>query len=574
MMVISYSRKPRRLGAWKRLALGALLMAAAPPTSATDRTFISEVMAIESALHQAETAQVHEPRLSILVAGNSTGLRLRTVQVQIDERPPSRYEFAQPEWEAIAMGAAHPSWQGTLAPGKHRLRLELSARELDPQPNDARRLEWIDETIEISQDTTLLVTLENKRFARDSLSIQPMNAAEAAQASARFWLWSERPFLAARVLARASTADDGALAGLKAQSQQQFVGVESAPGEQVLTPIVARYDDATRQLASGGTEALEALAKLDAEDEATWGVRDHANLMLGYHHLRQARAKEARAALGSVRSPGPLASEAMLGYGWTFLIEEAPAEPSGDERDRKQPDFVLAAEAATAAADPEQRENALRSALVPWTELIGVDPLDVAAQEGALAVAWVLQELETGAQAHTYFERSANRLEVGRRRLAEAMEHVGSGAAAERFAAGQNDEHSGWRAWLSHLPYEDDTAYMRQLLKDPEFVMALEDYRAARVLDDALLDSAERLQALAANGAVELALERRISSARQQHATWLQTSRMRMERLALNRLRSMKARLDQYLVHARFALARHYDSMEPADELALMESGS
>lgn len=531
---------------------------------------------MERQVHQLERAASTGHRLTVLVASSQGHLRLRTVRVRIDSHSEQGYEFAQPEWDAIAMGAAYPAWQGQLPAGTHRLRIEIAARAIDADPSDPRVLEWSVQIIDIQGDSAFIITLKQKRFGRAGLELTPVEETQASTLAAQFWLWSDRPFLAAREVARAASdrvaSSRPMLTQLGQQSRQWFNGDGLAAADENLVSRARDYDDAVRALSSGHTDALQGVAELEAESEAQWSIRDQANLILGYHYLRQAKAKDARAHLGAVRSPGPRASEALLGYGWTFLIEPAAVE-AATEPSTGQPNFVANAQAAASDADAKRRQEAMSAALVPWIELIGGDPLDVAAQEGALAVAWVLEQMETGAQAFTYYQRAAERLETGRQLLENAMEHVGGGAAAKVFAAGQNYQQSGWRAWLSDLPYQTDTAYMRHLLKEPEFVIALEAFRTAQVLDDALLDCQSRLMELR-GGADTGPILARIERLREAHKTRLSESRLEMERLALGELRLMKFRIEQYLAHARFALARQLDSQTETQDLAWLEQDS
>lgn len=536
-----------------------------PARAATGLALANQVLELDRATWQQAQAQSRaqgQAPLTVLVGSTHEGLRARKLRLRLDEMPVQEYEYAEPEWQALARGALHPAWQGTLAPGPHRLRVELYARGVDADPNDPRAIEWIDETITLSGDSVIEVQVTRQRFGGRSLQLvsHPAPAPQAMRAAAHFWQWSGRPYLAARLLSR-----HGLDAALRDQAMTQFLGT----GDDELSELAQRaqrLDQAAQALAAGDAGPIRALAEEKSTSEAQWVVQDRANLLLGYHLLRTGHAVEARDALGQVRSPGQSGHAAMLGYGWSFLLEDAPTGQL-PEHDDLHPPFALAASAP--GDDAEAREKALRRALVPWTELIGADPLDLPAQEGALSVAWALDELQTGAQAHTYYQRSAERLDAARTQLAQAMEHVGSGAAAREFSQGQADERSGWGAWLSALPYRGGSGYLAHLLDDPGFVASLDRFRRAQLLDDVLAEAQSRLAPATASGT----LGGQLQAARQGHDPDLTASRLDMERRALELLRERKARIERYLAYARFALARHYDSA-PEPEFEILAEAS
>ena len=555
------------------------LAARSPPTLRLHRP---PSLNLDRQLFELESAQTPDKYpLNVFIGSERNELRLRKVRVRIDELHSREYEYAQSEWQAIANGAVHPAWSGRVAAGNHRLRVEVYARALDADPNDPRAVEWIDQTITIGDEESLEITLVQKRFGGAEINVKSWPGSVRAAnhpwlRAAQYWLWSDRPYLAARILSRQRSAGKALPAeysALAQQSVQQFVGAQSLADSSALLERARMLESATAQLQTGNAAALLALADQEAKSEPLWVVRDNANLLLGYHFLRGGQVKQAREALGKVRSPGPHAHEAMLGYGWTFLLDELAPDAWASSADTSHPNFVLAAAQASASdsgqLDDEDREDALRSALVPWTELIGADVLDIAAQEGALAVAWALDELDTGEQAHTYYERSAAQLAGARGLLSQAMEHVASGHAAKAFADGLNDESSGWKAWLSDLPYASDTRYLKALLKSPNFVDQLDDFRAAQLLADELAACEKRALDLP-QGTTADTLVRQVAQARKGHEPQLFSTRTLMERTALDLLRDTKARIERYLAYAHFAMARHYDS-EPEPEFEIIK---
>ena len=567
------------------IALSALLtLVSIDAQAATDTALVNEVLALDQQVHTLERAAQTDPAFTVFISSHAPDLRLRKLRLRIDQQTAVEYEYSLPEWEAIAAGGAHPAWSAPLAEGEHRLQLELFARDVDADPNDARAVQRLDQTIRVQRGAALEISMVQQRFGKSALDLRewtdssPHNAEGPAHPWLRageFWLNSDRPYDAARMLKRLLASNSGATwsrdaAGLLSLSLQRISGQNLRPDSAYAG--LERLNTMVQGTAAGDTQALLSLDQMGqqkAETESAWILKDAANLALGYHHLHQHQGPAALEALARVRTTGPYGNQALLAFGWAFLQPEAdkaarsPASTQALRQDLQQPGFVIAAQAVVAGAE-EPRKQALESALIPWIELVGLNPLDEAAQEGALALAWALDQLKTGRQAHTYYERAAAQLESARTLLDQAMAQVRSGRTAEAIASGQQDPANGWRIWLSDLPYVDDTAYLKYLLADAEFVSAVDDYRHARGLRDEVERCADRLQALPSGQASLVTLDSTLNTTR----TREQSAREQMDARALFLLQAQKQRTERYLVEARFALARHFDyALEPEIEL-------
>lgn len=557
--------RPRRLARHGCiLLLGAV--GALGPAHAVDASLLTQALDIERQVHALERAEGPAAQLHVLVGSRSPTLRLRRVVLRIDDREPQTYEYAAPEWEALAAGGLHPALTVALHPGAYRLRAELYARTLDAGPTDPRAVERLDRQINLAAGATRVeLEFTHQRFGRSGLDVgvaaDDATAPAAWQRAARFWLDADRPWDAARLIRRLPEAAVADRDELLATSLSRL----SALGTSATN--AAPIDAFNTAMASGDVAALTRIGTEDAISDAAWALRDHANLLLGYLHLRQGQGEPALEAFGRVRSPGPHGNAALLGFGWAFLVRPDTAgtlAPSPAFAGR--PTFLrgLDRRVINAAADDDAREDrrkALQRALVPWAELIGRDPLDLDAQEGALAVAWALDELDTGAQSHVYYERAAHQLEMARARLDLAIQHVSQGTAADAVSKGQNDTRNGWRAWLADLPYADDTAYLRYLLADVGFVAAVDAYRVVRGLHDELQTCDARLDAVAADPTLRANLDAALDRAqREEHL-----ARAVFEQRAIALLRERKQRTERYLVEARFAMARHFDSAPPPE---------
>lgn len=535
------------------------------PAAAADAVLAAQVLALDREIHALEAAAAPAARLHIFIGSTSETLRLRKLSLRIDDREPRLYEYAEPEWQALAAGGLHPALSLALPPGPHRLRVELSARTLDPGPTDPRAVERLDRVIELPAGSTVIeLEMTQQRFNRSGLAVRESTGSAPWSRAAQFWLDADRPWLAARLLSRLPEGGNGELLGA---SLGRFAGRGATDAN--AAPIDA-FNAAALAAAQGDTQALALIANGKARGSDAWALRDHANLLLGYAHLRRGEGEAALEVFGRVRSPGPHGNAALLGFGWAFLVQPAVAgtlAPSPALAGR--PAFAATVDrrvinARVDADATKERRKALERALVPWVELIGLDPLDLDAQEGALAVAWALAQLDTGAQSHLYYERAAHQLETARARLDLATKHVSSGAAADVIASGQRDAGNGWRAWLADLPYADDTGYLKYLLADSGYIAALDAYRGARLLLDELDACTPRLAALPADTATQ-ALATRVQTTRAQAAAAERAARDAFERRALELLATRKSQTERYLAEARFAMARNFDSAPPPE---------
>ncbi|MGQ0530368.1 MAG: hypothetical protein ACT4PG_11275 [Panacagrimonas sp.] len=561
-----------------------LLIGAQAAQAAVDPALINEVLDLDQQVHTLERANHGESSFTIFISSRAQDLRLRKVRVRIDDQTAVEYEYALPEWEAIAAGGAHPVWSGALSEGEHRLQLELFARTVDAGPNDARAVQRLDQRIHVQRGMLLEFELTQQRFGKTALSQHEWSdsAVRGAEGLAHpwlragaFWLDADRPLDAARLLKRELGRNSGATwsqdaAGLLSLSLQRLSGQNLRPDP--AHAGLQRLNSTVQSAASGDAQAVLSLAEMGqtkAVTESDWILRDAANLALGYHHLHRHQGPAALEALARVRTTGPHGNQALLAFGWAFLqpepaagvVTQISAPPL--RQSLQQPAFVIAAQAPASGAEAS-RKQALESALIAWTELVGLHPLDEAAQEGALALAWALDQLRTGRQAHTYYQRAATQLESARSLLDQAMAQVREGHTADAIAKGQRDASTGWHLWLSDLPYADNTAYLKYLLADPVFVASVRDYQLARGLRDEVEHCAQRAQALASAHVLLPNLNSALHTARARE----HNARQQMDARALALLQAQKQRTERYLVEARFALARHFDyALEPEIEI-------
>ncbi len=193
--------------------------------------------------------------------------------------------------------------------------------------------------------------------------------------------------------------------------------------------MLAAYNRAARQGGSGADALLQQLGSVqpDVQDELAWSVRDQANLVLGFSHLRHMRPALAHEAFARVRATGPYSNSGRLGLGWAQISPGGAATsdrsnplPVGDELgDILRP----RGEDATAQARRKtpfrtahgvargQRAEDLQRALRVWSDLIGADPLDPAVQESMVAIAYALVHLGAFEDARARLHASVQQLE-------------------------------------------------------------------------------------------------------------------------------------------------------------------
>lgn len=560
-----------------------------PAGAALPPEWVEQVLALDQRVYALERDALPSQHIdfTVFVGNQRDELRLRRIKLRIGDQAPVAYDYSQTEWEALAAGGVHAVWSGWLAPGEHRLQVELYARELDPTRNDKQIIHRIDQAVAVGPATALELSLAQRRFGSSELQQVPWsdtgvltsnteNNAHPWLRAGQFWVNAQKPYLAARQFRRLQLRHAGAPWSSEANALAATAvrALSSAPvpaaAEQA---AVEQLNAALATLASGNAQPLQLLAAAEAQGETAWMRRDHANLALGYHVLADGDGEGARAYLAQVRSPGPYGNLGLLGFGWSFV--QVPAETAAEDGvadasllpTRPQPSFVTAAHAPR-LRHTEARREALHRALVPWTELVGRDAIDPAAQEGALALAWALEELDTGAQAQDYYRRAATLLERARTQLQQATTQARSGELAQMVAVGMGDSTGGWRHWLSDLLYDDDTRYLMYLLLEPEFVEAMDRYRGPRALQEALLDSRRRLQGLGTDDPRSAALDAELRAALDRHAAIEAAARTQMQNVALTLLQAWSLRTERYLAEARFALARQFDyGLEPEVEL-------
>lgn len=526
------------------MLLPALLLTTAVQAQGTDAALAavrSEALQLIRDQRQALNA---ERASRFFVAARLEKAWLREARIQIDALPQREYHFNEDESRALNAGGLHPMFAVELAPGAHRVRATLIVREAGSTPHARRVAVQFDNTLELPAAASVELRVEQGGiFSGSSGTLQLIDRSLARQRAADYLDASDRP------LAAALERDSLALTPAR----------PAMPG--TLVAASQRYNQAIARLSSDPVAALSVLEALAGEkpvDAAGWALRDRANLSLAYERLQRGDPDGARKAFSEVRSPGPYDSAATLGLGWSQMLPAGAAATrhtplalrarTGDElaQLRRQAPF---AELDSVASG--RRAEELRRAVVPWTELIGRDPLDPAVQEGMLALPYALEHLGAYEQARQRYEQSIARLEAALAQLRSAHRQVDDGQLLAALARRDGDASNGWSRLLVTQRDDGEAVALRALAAAPEVSAALRDYREVLMVE---IEAQPLWQAPA-----DAALAPRINALRARLQPLLGATSNQLRAALHAELTRLEAQAGRYLAEAHFALARHYD---------------
>ena len=184
-----------------------------------------------------------------------------------------------------------------------------------------------------------------------------------------------------------------------------------------------------------GAKWLDKVGKLSDDRAELRGLRDKANVALGYTWLQNQEPERARPILQRVRLNGPFSNKALLGVGWA---------------DSDRGDF--------------------KAALTPWNELAGRDLLDSAVQESLLAVPYALGKLNATGQAAQQYESAIVAFANEQQRLTDAIESIETGEMLERLLFSEEPTtEAGWYWRLDEMPDATESRYLYHLMATHQF---------------------------------------------------------------------------------------------------------
>ena len=247
-------------------------------------------------------------------------------------------------------------------------------------------------------------------------------------------LQSERQMLEARVLMNQGRFDEAlaVLSGWK-DPAEEWVGY-------------AKYNIGVSLVRLGrveeGAQVLDEVGQLPATNDDLIGLRDKANVALGYAWLQAERPDRAQPSLQRVRLQGPFSNKALLGVGWS---------------DAERGDY--------------------RAALSPWLELRQRNILDPAVQESLLAVPYAFGQLGANRQAADYYLDAIDAFSAEIGRMDAAIAAVENGVFVGDLLNNRITDASGWYWRLDELPDSTESHYLYEVVASNEFQEGLKNYR-------------------------------------------------------------------------------------------------
>jgi len=191
-----------------------------------------------------------------------------------------------------------------------------------------------------------------------------------------------------------------------------------------------------------GARILDEVGQLAFEGSDLSGLRDKANVALGYGWLQAQRPDQAKRSLQRVRLAGPFSNKALLGVGWS-----------------------------------DAELNNYQSALLPWLELSKRSVLDPAVQESLLAVPYAFNQLGADKQAADSYLDAIETFNREIARLDDAILSVEQGDFVDEIVGDSSTDASGWYWQLDSLPDLIESHYLYELVATHRFQEGLKNYR-------------------------------------------------------------------------------------------------
>ena len=580
---------------------GSLHAASSGPQGAALAELAASALALESLATQSGGVTAEANTFSLYLNTPANDLRLHSIRTQWGDAPPRQVDLNHQTAEALRVGGVHRLVVPVDGAGPQRLRVDLIASRMTSGARIARlRLQFS----EVIDPTGFMELVLQQKGLRNQYSLARAETPSSERAlrvgAAELLLNTGHPYRAAAELAAWPSSGGADRGDAVASRARQALGIEPAAsgvGSAVPPSASARYAEAGQLLTAGrGDQSWAALRVVAAQTDNTPAarvLRDRANLALAQQALYEGQGQQAAAYFGQVHSPGPYASRALLGLGWSYLLSNPVAQGATVEGEatglavhtrsastlrpgsaddtaalRRQSPFRYAQAVVTGA----RREN-LERALNAWQELIGRDPSDPVVQEGMLATAYAFDHLGAHEQALQRYQRALDQMLIAHAHLGHALDHVEQGqmfAAMEASEAVAASDWSWWllerrdaRWWMDERSEASPLFYMERLLENDAFRAHMSDYQTLRAIA-ARLDELGRLPGIGQDA--------RLTALRQRVAAVMSARRQHIESLAVSELRQWRTHTEAYVAEAHLAMARIYDKPDAAPSPYLLGS--
>jgi hypothetical protein len=349
--------------------------------------------------------------------------------------------------------------------------------------------------------------------------------------------------------------------------------------EAVRTSAYRRFNLAVAMVQSGdavkGLSLLDLVGRLRSSDGDLLTLRDKANLMLGWHFLRNKQGGTAIGILGRVRSDGQYSSTALLGMGWAQLQpagKKLARVRLGEDSDDATNPLAIPASIKNSLSQlgvlepemrgevgphsfsqdkpPANREDGLRRALQFWQRLTQRDANEPAVQEGLLAVAYALYNLYETPAAREAYTHAIGALEAQKRDIAAHTDFIRNGGLASAIAAARSDADLALVMGPLNLTPSDSARPL---------YASIDRYRSLTRLQQDLTDEQTLISRAAGGGTSTGRAIPDTTALLAALAAALRSEADRLQSLAQTELDHQRQGIDEYLKIAYFAAARATD---------------
>ncbi|MDH5800492.1 MAG: tetratricopeptide repeat protein [Gammaproteobacteria bacterium] len=186
---------------------------------------------------------------------------------------------------------------------------------------------------------------------------------------------------------------------------------------------------------------LEKVGNTPGKGRNFLGMRDKANLVLGYRLLDAQQGEQAVKYLNRVRIKGPFSNKALLGSGWASA-----------------------------------GQNKFDRALVPWTMLAKRNVTNASVQEALMAVPYAYGKLELFGRAAILYGKALEAYSKEIERLDASVKTIKKGKFLEAVVREELKKDKNWLVKLRDLPDTPETYYLMQMMASHDFQEALKNY--------------------------------------------------------------------------------------------------
>ena len=189
-------------------------------------------------------------------------------------------------------------------------------------------------------------------------------------------------------------------------------------------------------------EMLDALGRVNSNDEAVLALKDKGNLKLANYYVDAGDAIKAAQYFARIRLDGPFSNNALLGAGWV-----------------------------------EVAQNRFDRALVPWTLLHGREQTNISVQEAMMAVPFAYSKLDVHGKAAIMYGKAMDVFASEIDSLDASIKSIREGRFLAALLDKQAEQDRNWVVNLRKLPDSPETRYIMELLAAHDFQESLKNYK-------------------------------------------------------------------------------------------------